>query len=143
MISKKTGSGKHSMELRQNDCYETPLIALEKLVQHVTLPRHIYEPACGPGAIVNFLRNQGHSVYASDLVEYEGIQADWNVDFLATTEAPFDCIVTNPPYNLATPFVEHALKMCNRVIMLLRLSFIESESRTHILGCPSKADPSL
>ena len=42
-------------------------------------------------------------------------------------------IVTNPPFKLATEFVAHALSLCPRVIMLLRLTFLESTSRTSIL----------
>jgi hypothetical protein len=37
-------------------------------------------------------------------------------------------IVTNPPYKMATQFVTHALTLCRRVIMLLRLAFLERAS---------------
>ena len=43
-------------------------------------------------------------------------------------------IITNPPYMLAEQFVGHALRLCPRVIMLLRLAFLESERRTDIYG---------
>ena len=35
-------------------------------------------------------------------------------------------IVTNPPFKLAAQFAAHALSLCPRVAMLLRLSFLES-----------------
>lgn len=39
-------------------------------------------------------------------------------------------IVTNPPYNIATEFVEHAIKQSNgKVAMFLKLSFLESSRR--------------
>ena len=42
-------------------------------------------------------------------------------------------IVTNPPYQHAQEFVEKALELCPKVIMLLRLAFLESTRRTKIL----------
>ena len=42
-------------------------------------------------------------------------------------------IVTNPPFKLAGEFVTHALELCPRVVMLLRLAFMESERCTPIL----------
>jgi len=51
------------------------------------------------------------------------------------SKAPGKCeaIITNPAYALAQQFVEHALKLCPLVVMLLRLAFIESARRTPIL----------
>jgi hypothetical protein len=43
------------------------------------------------------------------------------------------CIVSNPPYKLADEFVRHALELVPRVCMLLRLAFLESESRRDVL----------
>src|SRR5262249_2890580 len=40
---------------------------------------------------------------------------------------------TNPTFKLANEFVRHALTLCPRVIMLLRLAFLESERRRGIL----------
>jgi hypothetical protein len=56
-------------------------------------------------------------------------------DFLFEMAAPtgIECIVTNPPFKLAGEFVEHALRLVPKVIMLLRLAFIESERRANIL----------
>ncbi|MGH1574345.1 hypothetical protein ACRAWG_31450 [Methylobacterium sp. P31] len=93
------------------------------------------EPACGPGAIVRELCAAGHDVLATDLVDYgwEGQVSDY--DFLKFQEAPegIDCIVTNPPYKDARAFVEQAVRLCPRVMMLLRFSFYESISRGSIL----------
>ena len=44
-----------------------------------------------------------------------------------------EAIVSNPPFKLAGEFVEHALMLCPRVIMLLRLTFFESKRRNSIL----------
>ena len=120
---------------RGDDCYETPDVATLALLRVENLPRRLWEPACGPGAIVRVLRAGGHQVVATDLVDYGFEDSTARVDFLMETRAPdgVEAIVTNPPYKLAGEFVEHALRLCPRVVMLLRLAFIESVSRSEIL----------
>src|SRR5262249_14097510 len=73
-------------------------------------------------------------VIASDIVAY-GAELDFVADFLMTTKAPVgvEAITTNPPYRIATAFVTHALKLCPRVVMLLRLAFLESAKRAPVL----------
>jgi hypothetical protein len=42
-------------------------------------------------------------------------------------------ILTNPPFKLGNEFVEHALDLCPRVVMLLRFLFLEGTRRSEIL----------
>ena len=132
-----TATGRAPLADRKDDLYETPLAASEALLREENLPGTIWEPACGPGAIVRVLRAAGHRVIASDLVEYGCPDATSRVDFLMETPgsplAAVDAIVTNPPFKLAGRFVAHALTLCPRVYALLRLAFLESEGRTAIL----------
>ena len=128
----------HALSERKADLYETPVVAVAALLRHEQLPHRIWEPACGRGAIVKVLRAAGHEVVATDLVDY-GIPITapgyYRVDFLIERHAPegTQAIVTNPPFKLAEEFVEHALDLCPRVVMLLRLAFLESDRRTGIL----------
>jgi hypothetical protein len=137
-LSHAANPGRHSFADRGNDLYETPPCATLALLRAESLPHRIWEPACGRGAIVNVLRAAGHEIVASDLVDY-GVPVTCpgylNVDFLAERRAPqgTEAIVTNPPFKLANEFVEHALDLCPRVVMLLRLAFLESKRRTRIL----------
>lgn len=119
---------------RGDDLYETPSVAVEALLRVENLPHWLWEPAAGRGAIVKVLLNAGHTVLASDLVDY-GIPTHFSSrDFLMERlPAQVEAIVTNPPFKLAEQFVEHALNICPRVIMLLRLAFMESSRRSHIL----------
>jgi hypothetical protein len=130
MLQKSAQAGQHSFKERQNDCYETPACAIEALLRVESLPHHILEPACGPGAIVKVLEKHDHHVIASDLYKYErGISGMDFFDYMTD----WDCIITNPPYQLAEKFVRHALTISPLVIMLLRLAFLESVRRTDIL----------
>jgi hypothetical protein len=136
MLDHAANPGRHSLAERGEDLYETPAVAVHALMRVERLPKRIWEPACGRGAIVNVLRASGHIVVASDLVDYGvPITSYWRHDFLMEHKAPDDtgAIVTNPPFKLAEEFVAHALELCPRVIMLLRLAFLESDRRTHIL----------
>jgi hypothetical protein len=129
---------RHSLAERGLDLYETPAVAVHALLRVESLPRRIWEPACGRGAIVNVLRQVGHEVVASDIADY-GVPITppgyWGRDFLTETRAPHgtQAVVTNPPFRIAEKFVAHALDLCPRVVMLLRLAFMESERRCGIL----------
>jgi hypothetical protein len=138
MLDHSCQAHRHALAERGNDLYETPTCAVEALLRNERLPKVIWKPACGRGAIVTPLRAAGYEVIASDLVDY-GIAITppgyWRRDFLMERELPIGAraIVTNPPYKLAEQFVAHAIEICPLVIMLLRLAFYESERRSHIL----------
>jgi hypothetical protein len=114
--------------------YGTPKVATEALLRTELMPQTIWEPCAGRGAIATVLRDAGHAVITSDLIEY-GFSLHSVGDFLQTTAMPAGCeaIVTNPPFKLAEEFVAHALKLSPLVVMLLRLAFMESERRCGIL----------
>ena len=109
----------HPLSERGHDLYETPAEATHALLRAERLPQNLWEPACGPGAIVRVLRGAGHKVVGTDLVDYGSPDQDhggW--DFLLERKLPklakgdnVEAIVTNPPFKLAGEFVEHALKL--------------------------------
>jgi hypothetical protein len=80
------------------------------------------------------LRDRGHAVIASDIADY-GFRLHFQRDFLGEIGMPagVEAIVTNPPFQIAEEFVAHALELSPLVVMLLRLAFLESERRCHIL----------
>jgi hypothetical protein len=130
-----TQSRRHALSVRGNDLCEAPPEATRALLSVEKLPLRIWEPAAGRGAIVDVLRAAGHEVVATDLIDYGVPGQAGGRDFLLETEAPagIDCTLTNPPFRVANEFVAHALKLCSRVVILARLSFLESERRRHIL----------
>jgi hypothetical protein len=136
MARLSTGSAKAVLKDRGNDLYESPPEAVTALMRAERLPKVIWEPACGPGVIVRTLRAAGHQVYATDLVDYDSPDQDchgW--DFLSERQLPIgvEAIITNPPFKNANEFVSHALELCPKVMMLLRLAFLESQKRAPIL----------
>jgi hypothetical protein len=134
MLDHSCQAHRHPLEERGLDLYETPAVAIEALLRVEPIPRRVWEPAAGRGAIVNVLRAAGHEVVASDIADY-GFPLDFHRDFLAEAAVPagVEAIVTNPPFRYAEEFVARALDLCPLVIMLLRAAFYESERRTSIL----------
>ena len=135
MLDHSCQVGRATYAERGEDLYETPPVAVSALLSVEQIPMRIWEPACGPGAIVRVLRESDRFVFASDLVDYHSAHQDRVFDFL-TQKKPalnIDCIVTNPPFRWAQEFVAKAIELCPRVFMLLRLAFLESERRSSIL----------
>lgn len=121
---------RHRLAERGDDSYPTPPCAVTALLQVEALPHYIWEPACGAGNIVSVLRAAGHCVVASDPIDRSCPDSEFRIDFLMERRAPdgVAAIVTNPPYKLAAEFVVHALDLVPRVVMLLRLQFLELET---------------
>ena len=105
------------------DFYPTPDYATEELLKRENFEGSIWEPACGDGAIAKFFPNCVATDLRSDLNYGQG-----GVDFLQEYRK-VDNIITNPPYSLGQEFIEHALDCADRVVMLLKLVFLESMSR--------------
>ena len=112
------------------DEYATPAWATAALIPHIPARvQAIWEPACGSGKMVDVLRRD-YFVSGSD------IQEGW--DFFGVTVCEDDAIITNPPYSIATEFIEHALKLTEVkrgvVAMLLRCDFDHAKNRRHLFA---------
>lgn len=132
-----------SQEVRGDDFYASPYAALPPLLvsEGRKLPKKLWEPACGNGALVLPLRNRGFDVYASDLNDWGCPQSEGDVDFLGPIAAQLGerhaieygandfGIVTNPPFVIIEEFIDRAVVMSPYVAILCRLSFLESEGR--------------
>lgn len=129
-------------ERRERDLYETPAWVTEVLMPHV--PERcgrIWEPASGAGKMADILHVWQDSVFRSDIHQIEGARLDLVGDFLQINcmqGLDTQAIITNPPYNLAQQFIEHALGLtrdcCGFVAMLLRCDFDHAKSRAHLFA---------
>jgi hypothetical protein len=100
-------------ERQDKDFYPTPAWVTEALLRTVCLPKRIWEPCCGDGAMARVLESHGHHVVATDLVDRG--YGKGGRDFLMESRLPdgVTAIVTNPPYGgaLARRVVDHALEL--------------------------------
>lgn len=134
--STKSGNRKAPLSVRAADLYETPPECTRALLSVEALPPRLWEPACGPGAMIRVLRDAGHACFGSDLGEYGTPDQDVALcDFLKTRALPVidgaaaQAIVTNPPYKDADKFVTHALSFGVPVFMLLRTLYIAGSNK--------------
>jgi hypothetical protein len=99
------------------DFYPTPVEVTLALLNAEKFEGAIFEPACGNGAIGRIFEDAGHKVVASDIhpLGY-GVKRDF---FTVTQKLPNANIVTNPPFNLARQFIEHALSLEPRSLALV------------------------
>lgn len=92
--------------------------------------RRASAPAAGSGKMVAVLRSKFGRVDARDISNGE--------DFLLTREGEHDAIITNPPYALATEFIDRALLLMAEtrgvVAMLLRTDFDHAKTRARLFA---------
>lgn len=108
------------------DFWITPRWATEALLDREILPRCVWEPACGDGAMARVLQDRGIEVVATDLHDRGFIFGRGRRDFLLEREMPQredeffsfrpTAIVTNPPFSLLDRFIEHAHSLAPRKI---------------------------
>lgn len=127
------GASNHVLSERSDhDFYATDPKAVRFLIENEKFNNNIWEPATGMGHIANEFIHSGFNVKMTDLFEYDVDGCDTGVDFLQCNEMFDGDIVTNPPYNKSTEFVEHALKLIpegNKVVMFLKIQFLETTKR--------------
>lgn len=127
------GDSNHSEKERANlDYYATPPEMAIELIKLEPELNNIWEPACGEGHLAKVFEEKGILGKATDIINrgYGKTQ-----DFLLCYDIWNGDIVTNPPYNQAQEFVEHALNLINennKVCMFLKLTFLEGKKRKRL-----------
>lgn len=96
------------------------------------IPNRVWECACGDGSMSEVLTEKAE-VISTDKFDYGYGQT--GVDFLEASQSLAPAIVTNPPYESAIQFVEHALSLpsVEVVAMLLKSEFGNAYGRFHLL----------
>ena len=112
-----------------SDFYPTPRETTLALLNREKFEGNVWECAVGDGSMAKVIVEFNRICYCSDIRNDEDIYGEKGIDFLKSNKQ-FDNIITNPPYNLAQKFIEHALKCANKkVAMLLKLVFLEGVTR--------------
>ncbi len=108
----------------------------EALAWRNRLPKSLWEPACGDGALARVAEAYGVTVIASNL--YGQGYGEVGVDFLKVESLAWrsTTIITNPPWsgrrdkNLPLRFLEHAQRLgAKEIWLLLPLGWIASDFR--------------
>lgn len=131
------GASNHSKQERETmDYYATEPKAIDLLASKFDIPHRVWECACGGGSLSQRLKERGHEVVSTDIIDrgYEGFNGE--CDFLSrlfhpTIEGDY-AIVTNPPYKFVTEFVLTALDVLPDgcyLCLFLKTTALESRGR--------------
>lgn len=135
-IFKQMGASSHTDKVRQKeDYYATDPIAADWLLKLLYIPKDkvVWECCSGEDHLANVFREHGYEVRTSDIVKR--LPTTEYLDFMNQDEEWDGTIVTNPPYNHATKFVEKALQTVTRgnyVCMFLKVQFLEGKERKNL-----------
>jgi hypothetical protein len=130
------GDSSHSdVDRPELDYYATPPEMAEELLKLEPDLNNIWEPACGEGHLADVFAQHYKLGLASDIVDRQYGRV---IDFLQASGIVWNGnIVTNPPYNKAQEFVEHALDLIpegRKVCMFLKLTFLEGQKRSSLFA---------
>lgn len=108
----------HAWEREANEHYCEPAWCSMRLFDEEEFGA-IHDPCCGFGTIVKSAWAHGLSATGSDLVD-RGFERGhlYPQDFLCVGRT-LDCIVCNPPFNLAARFALHSLRLANRKVAMI------------------------
>jgi hypothetical protein len=140
-LSRRRPSFGRPRAIRGRDLFDTPPVALGPLFEHEPLlagVTSVVEPFCGKGNLVQAMRARGLTVHASDILN-RGCPDSITLDFLAMTARPSNCdvLISNCPYAGAMDFIEHAMVLRFRIVLLLlKLSFLCTAERYERLHKP-------
>lgn len=123
----------------EHDFYATPKHATEAILNEIKLQGSILEPAAGEGHISAVLRQYypRSEIISTDLVQRKerfGIHICGGIDFLTYDfERKYDNVITNPPFSLASEFVDKALEVANdKVLIFVKIQFLEGMKRKQL-----------
>jgi hypothetical protein len=127
------------MTRRKNDLYTTHSGLTKVLTNTISISCNtILEPCAGPGLMAKELKPFANFVFTND------IDPEFNTSYIGDASKPwatcwhknYSWVVTNPPFNMATPILQNALE-CSTigVAFLLRLTYLEPvKSRVELLS---------
>lgn len=125
--------GNPAVGRRDDDFYPSPWEVTDALLRAIAFTSKgkklkVHECACGTGEMADVIRAHGYEVVATDLVDRGYGQ---KLDFLTLAQPLAPVVITNPPFNLAHKFIEHALGNLNvaGLALVLKSTYWHARSR--------------
>lgn len=142
-------STKRGRSRKRHDTYPTPTWCVRRILKAVHLPGGQWlEPCAGNGAIIKAVNAEFQGTISWTACEIRtGPIPSLN---LITPRIPkiitgnffdvppeqlrgYSVAITNPPFILASEFIERCIPMADHTLMLLRLNFVASEKRAEFM----------
>jgi predicted RNA methylase len=121
-----------SRERVENDYYATPPETTKAILEMELLEGSILEPCCGGGHISDVLYEYypDSNIISYDLIDRGYERLNGVCDFLEYNAHKVDNVLTNPPFKLAKEFIEKALSITHKkVIIFAKIQLLESAKR--------------
>lgn len=133
-VVSKTRTRRRGLDGRpSDDNYPTHPIATHALLSREPFEGSIWECCAGEGVMASTLRQAGHDVVATTLIDYGGTHVTPARDVLLERRLLAPNIVTNPPFALcgrAAPLIRHLLDLePKKLALLLPLTVLEGQKR--------------
>ena len=124
-----TANTRRNPDARDDDYYTTPAWAVDAILDKEPLHGAILDAGCGDGCIGKVVEQRyPGSVVGIDLIDRGYGNAP--VDFLYFNSSRYNTVISNPPYKLFTEFVQRALYLGPRkVLIFARVNALESAAR--------------
>jgi DNA modification methylase len=120
---------------RAHDQYFTPIKAVETLLKNINIHPNetVFDPCAGDGDILNTIYPLtgcipiGNDLFVQKVkwLQEDATNPNTFIKALPVYRDLFDWVITNPPYNNIMPILENSLDRALKVVMLLRISFLE------------------
>lgn len=104
-----------------NDDVQTPQALADAIVAHFKPTGKVLEPCRGDGNF--FVAFRGHSVEVSWCEIKEGR------DFFTTNLQQYNWIITNPPWSLIRPFLQHSMEIADNIVFLMTVNHAWTKAR--------------
>jgi len=110
----------------ENDYYATHPDSVKALLKVDFVIYPVLEPSCGEGHISKLLNGD---ITSNDLIDRG--YGNGGIDFLKwTPDRDYNTVITNPPFNLFTEFMEKGLKVTkNKLFLFGKLQALEGKKR--------------
>jgi hypothetical protein len=123
------GNRHSEYERDHHDFYCEPSWAVTVLLDYLQLTA-LHDPCAGLGNVVDTMHRRGRRATGADIIDRASGRFPVR-DFLTDSEM-YANIVTNPPFGIAVPIIEHALAHVvpgGRVAVLVPIGFLASSGR--------------
>lgn len=121
----------------ENDFYATDPNAIFKakdFFKEINLSNNVWECACGTGHLSKALQKLGYNVKSSDVIDRGYGET---IDFLKYNQNWEGDILTNPPFKLASEFIQHSMNILKDealAVFFLKVQFLETKKRANLFS---------
>lgn len=146
-MARKPGNGRQSKVVdRERDAtaivaeyFQTPHWAINSILKREILTRRVVDPCCGDARMAVAANEAGYTAYAMDIYDWGAPIDVARMDFLTTDPTLIDflrgivagdTVFMNPPFSLATQFVDRAMELgARKIVCFQRSVWRESAAR--------------